>query len=152
MNKKKTDELINTLKDAHVKDIDIFMAEHESEMLSERPFAAYMRPLIKRKGFRQQEVFVRADVPDRYGYKIISEQKKTRQRDVILRICYAAEFTLEEVQEALKLYQMPQLYIRIPRDAVLIFAFQNHHGSIHDVNNLLIEKGMEPLHASGNQE
>lgn len=152
MNKKKTEELINTLQKTHIADVDAFLVEHESEMLSDRPFAAFMRSTIKDKGFKQQEVFVRADVPDRYAYKILSEQKKTRQRDVILRICYAAEFTLDEVQEALKLYQMPELYVRIPRDAVLIFCFQNRLNSIHEVNNLLTEKGMEPLHTSGNQE
>lgn len=33
---------------------------------------------------------MKADIPERYGYKLLSGEKHTRQRDVILRICYAA--------------------------------------------------------------
>ena len=33
---------------------------------------------------------MKADIPERYGYKLLSGEKHTRQRDVILRICCAA--------------------------------------------------------------
>ena len=49
-------------------------------------------------------VFLKADIPERYGYKLLSGEKHTKQRDVILRICYAAEFTLKETQRALRKY------------------------------------------------
>ncbi len=65
-------------------------------------------------------MFLKADIPERYGYKLLSGEKRTKQRDVILRICYAAEFTLQEIQRVLKKYEMPQLYAEIPRDALLM--------------------------------
>ena len=95
---------------------------------------------------------MKADIPERYGYKILSGEKRTRQRDLILRICYAAEFTLDETQEALKKYEMPQLYAKIPRDALLMIIFNERPGSVIDVNALLKKNGMEPLKTSGLQD
>jgi hypothetical protein len=108
--------------------------------------------LIKVKGLTQQKVFLRADMPERYGYKILSGEKRTRQRDIILRICYAAEFSLEEAQGILKKYEMPQLYAKIQRDALLMIIFNERPGSIIDVNELLKKNGFEPLRTSGIQD
>ena len=71
---------------------------------------------------------------------------------MILRICYAGELTLEETQRALRKYEMPELYAKIPRDALLMILFQDRPGSILDVNTLLKNKGMEPLRTSGLQD
>ncbi len=91
-------------------------------------------------------------MPERYGYKLLSEEKHTRQRDIILRICFAAELTVGETQRALKLYGMSPLYVRIPRDAVLMIAFNRHSGNVLDVNTMLREQGLESLRISGVQE
>ena len=100
----------------------------------------------------QQTVFLKADIPERYGYKLLSGEKHTKQRDVILRICYASEFSLAETQRALKKYKMPELYAKVPRDALLMIIFNERPGSIIDVNRLLKENGMEPLRTSGLQD
>ena len=47
---------------------------------------------------------------------------------------------------------MSPLYARIPRDAVLMIAFNRHAGNILDVNAMLKEQGMELLRTSGAQE
>jgi hypothetical protein len=47
---------------------------------------------------------------------------------------------------------MPELYAKIPRDALLMIAFNERPGSIIDVNALLKENGMEALRTSGIQE
>jgi len=111
-----------------------------------------MKALFKDKGILQQEVFLFADIPERYGYKLLSEEKRTKQRDVILRICYAGKLSLAETQKALKLYGMPELYARIPRDAVLMVCFNERPGSILDVNTFLKQHNMESLRSSGVQE
>ena len=68
------------------------------------------------------------------------------------RICYAAELTLEQTQRALRKYEMPQLYAKIQRDALLMLIFQDRPGGIIEVNELLSKKGMEMLRTSGVQE
>ena len=97
-------------------------------------------------------VFLKADIPERYGYKLLSGEKRTKQRDVILRICYGAELSLEETQSALEKYELPKLYAKIPRDALLMIAFNERPGTVLDVNEILQKNGMSPLRTSGVQE
>ncbi len=111
-----------------------------------------MRALMKEKGVRQQDVFLYADIPERYGYKLLSGEKHTKQRDVILRLCYSAGFNLDETQKALRIYKMPELYAKIPRDAVLMIIFNTRPGGIIEVNQFLKDHKMEPLRTSGIQD
>ena len=133
--------------------IKAYLAQNAESLLSEeKPFSAYMHEMLRKYGKTQQEVFLQADVPERFGYKIISEDKHTKQRDTILRICYATGMTLEETQKALTLYGMAPLYARISRDAVLMVAFNQHKGNILDVNALLSSHKLPTLKTSGLQE
>ena len=150
---KTTEELEKVLGSTHVNDTKKYLTENADDLLnSDRPFADYMKKLIKEMDLFQQDIFLKADIPDRYGYKLLSEEKRTKQRDVILRLCYAAELTLEETQKALKIYGMPELYARVPRDAVLMIIFNNRPGSIIDVNAYLKKNGVDILRSSGVQD
>ena len=153
MEKKSTEELQNILGNTSPDSIEAFLQEHSDNMIDEeKPFAKYLHQIISRNGLTQQEVFIQADFPERFGYKLLSEEKRTKQRDVILRLCYAAEFTLEETQRALRIYEMPQLYSKIPRDVILMVCFNERPGSVIDVNAFLKKHQMEPLRTSGIQE
>lgn len=151
-NKKSTRELEEILGRTHIGEWDRFVTDNNEAMLEgDRHFADYMRGLIKEKGIKQQEVFLFADIPERYGYKLLSEEKRTKKRDVIIRLCYGARFTLSETQRALKIYGMSALYARNERDAVLMIAFNERpgNGEISAVNELLETYGYEILEASG---
>ena len=138
------------LKGLRMRDIEQFLENNKKEMLKEeRAFADYMRAKIKEKGLSQQDVFLKADIPERYGYKLISQEKHTKQRDIIIRICYAAGFTLDETQRALHLYQMPELFPEFARDAMIMVAINDRPGSIIELNMMLKRNGMEPLRSSG---
>lgn len=152
MKNKTTEELENALGSVHIKNIDEFLTDNKELIYDEKPFATYMHRLIEEKKIKQQDIFLYADISERYGYKLLSEEKHTRQRDVILRICYVANFTLAETQKALKIYGMPELYARIPRDALLMAIFNEHPGDIININMLLKSHGFETLRPSGVQE
>ena len=127
-------------------DLAGFLSRNADDLIvSEHPFADYMREKCKEKGILQQEVFLAADLPERYGYKLISEQKHTTQRDTILRLCLAARFDLNETDEALILYGMAPLHTRIPRDAAFIVAIQNRVYDIHDVDAILRGNDLPPF-------
>lgn len=141
-----TDKLDHVLKNARPQHTDEYLTKYADAFAPEdRPFAQYMRTLIREKGMRQQDVFIAADIPERYGYKLISEEKHTINRDSIVRLCLGARFTLKETQRALKLYGMSPLYPKIPRDAVLIIAFNSRLLEIAEVDSLLESHGMESL-------
>ena len=151
--KKKTTDLEKILGTTHVNEFSEYLSENaESLISSDRAFSEYIRAIIKKKKLRKQDIFLAADIPERYGYKLLTEEKRTRQRDVILRICYASEMTLDETQTALKLYRMPQLFATVPRDALSMICFNERPGDIIDVNAFLKKNGMEALRTSGVQE
>lgn len=123
-----------------------FLEQHAAELLTEqRPFAVYMRGKLREKGLLQQDVFLAADLSENFGYKLIAEEKRTRQRDVILRLCLAAQFRPEEVQEVLLRYGMAPLWWRFPRDAILLAAFASELYDLQAVNRLLEQYGQKPL-------
>ena len=132
--------------------INFVLSRKAAWIRSKMRFQEYIKDLLKEKKITQQMVFLKADIPEKYGYKLLSGEKHTRQRDIILRICYAAELTLEQTQRALRKYEMPQLYAKIPRDALLMLIFKDRPGGIIEVNELLSKNGMEMLRTSGVQE
>ena len=153
MSEKSTDELEKILNNTHINNLDDYFEDNKESILSsDRPFRDYMLGMIKSRGLKQQDIFIDADIPERYGYKLISEEKRTRQRDVILRICYASKLTLSETQKALKIYGMPLLYAKVPRDACIMVAFNERPGNILDVNQFLADNGMDILRQSGTLE
>lgn len=153
MHEKSTYELEQVLACTHMSEFDKFIHSNKLSLQNEsNDFYSYMKGIFKEKKLTQQMIYLRADIPEGYGYKLLCGEKRTKQRDVILRICYAAEFTLEEVQRALKKYRMAQLYVKIPRDALLMIAFNEHSGDINDVNKMLAGNGFAALKSCGTVE
>ena len=153
MQEKETKELEKVLGKTHSEDFDGFMEENWDSMVSDQTsFSAYLKEIMKRNGISQQIAFLKADIPERYGYKILTGEKRTRQRDLIIRLCYAAELTLKETQRALKKYGMSELYAKVPRDALIMIGFNERPGGIIELNTLLKMNNMEPLRTSGLQE
>ena len=147
--KKTTNTLTNILKKTKPEHLDTYFKNNAEEVLEQdNPFAAYMRSTVREKGLRFQEVFLRADVSEGYGYKLISGEKHTRQRDTILKLCLGAGFTLDETQRALKIYGMSPLYARFPRDAVLISAISSGTCEPAEINRLLEQNGQPQLRES----
>ena len=153
MQEKDTNELENTLGRTHLSDYNSYITDNKDSILSEsNSFSTYVKALLIEKGLTQQMVFLNADIPERYGYKLLSGEKHTKQRDVILRICYAGEFTLQETQRALRKYGMAELYAKDNRDALIMIAFNERPGNVLELNSLLNEHGFQPLRTSGVQE
>ena len=134
---------MNVLKSAKPSDIAEFLDENPED---EKAFSSYMREMFKKKGIRQQEVFTRMGISYGYGYKLISGEKKTRQRDLIIELCLCSGFTLDEAQKALKLYGMAALYPKTARDSVLIIALNQEICDIAEADKLLKEHGFEELY------
>ena len=149
MNEIRTSDLERALSSPY-SDLDAFFMDNAPGLITEeRPFTTYMRSLFAKHNTRPKLVFDRADIPLRYGYRIISGEKHTKQRDFILRICYAADFTLQETQRALQIYGLNRLYARYPRDAVLIYAFEHGITDINQVNQMLSSSDMTTLSELG---
>ena len=100
---KTTNTLTNILKRTKPEKIEKYFGENAGEVLTQaNPFGNYIRACAAGKKLRLQEIFLRADISEGYGYKLVSGEKHTRQRDTILKLCLGAGLSLEETQRALK--------------------------------------------------
>ena len=146
MEAKTTGDLNDILKNNRDIDIDAY-----SRLLEKQPYhdyVSYMDYLIAEKKLTRKAIFQRADLPVKYGYKLLTEEARTSDRDKLLRIFIAMEMTVDECCRALNYYGLAPLYPRIKRDTIIILELHQQHGSVDTVNERLIEAGEEPLSAS----
>lgn len=143
-----TSALLDVLRSADVQDIPRYSRDYLQGRVP--TFAAYMDERIAAKGLKRQDIFQRADLPQKYGYKLLTGESHTRDRDKLLRLFFAMELTYAQVRRALALYGMPALYPKHKRDAILIIAFNRGYTGVDEVDRLLEENGEAPLSRSGN--
>lgn len=141
---KDTELLMNTLKNISPSEVKDYLQEQFKE--GEPSFSSYIDTLLEEKNLKRQDVLIRANLPQKYGYKLLTGESHTTDRDKILRICFSMEMTLKETQRALNLYGMNELYPKIKRDVLLIVALGQKIFDIDQVNELLKSGGEAPLY------
>ena len=140
-----TESLEEALAEVRPGELDRFLRDHEDSLLKEDDsFSAYMKKTIMRKQMKQSDVFLKAGVDNLYAYRLLSQERHTLNRDIILRICIGAGFDLKETQRALRLGGYPELYPRRKRDAVLSVAIRERM-TTEKTDELLARYGLEPL-------
>ena len=138
-----TENLMTVLDRAEPEAVREFLKEHFAQ--GQPTFVQYMDALLEQKGMKRQEVLLRADLPQKYGYKLLTGESHTTDRDKLLRICLALELNLKQTQRALRLYGMSELYPKNARDVILIAAIGRRQWDIHELSRELMEAGLEPL-------
>ena len=141
---KSTDDLMNALNSTSPADAKAYF--HQQFSQGEPTFSHYIDTLLVRKGLKRQDVLIKANLPQKYGYKLLSGEAHTTNRDKILRLCFSMELTLKETQRVLKLYGMNELYPKVKRDVMLIVALGQKIFDIDQVNEVLKKEGMAPLY------
>ncbi|NLJ40043.1 MAG: hypothetical protein GX352_00285 [Clostridiales bacterium] len=137
MRYKSTSRLFDVLKSADKDNIGKYQKDYLAHTFS--GFVAYMDWLISDKKLKRKDIFQKADMPQKYGYKLLSGESRTIDRDKLLRIFIAMNMTLKETQRALTLYGMSILYPKLKRDAIIIIALNKGISSVDTVNEWLIE-------------
>ena len=72
-------------------------------------------------------------------------ESHTKNRDLIIRLCIAGRFLVDEINRALKLYGMTPLYAKDKRDACIIVAINNRKYDLFEIDDLLEKQGLEKL-------
>lgn len=140
---KSTDELMKVLSQTGSGQLDTFM---DTQFAQGQPdFVGYMDELFRKKHLKRQDVLLRANLPYKYGYKLLTGESHTTSRDKILRICLSMKLTLKETQRALKLYGMNELYPKSKRDVVLIAALGSKQYDMAVIDEELVHYGLQPL-------
>ena len=116
MEEKSTSKLMEILK--HTKKTELAALQDDLTVQS-HSFITYMDRLIEQRNLKRQDIFQKADMPQKYGYKLLNGESHTKDRDKLLRIFIAMGMNLKEVQRALALYGMPGLY---PKNGEMLFS------------------------------
>lgn len=145
---KNTDDLMNILHGANPKQVQAYLQENFAQ--GQPNFVSYMDELLARKQLKRQEVLLRANLPQKYGYKLLTGESHTTNRDKILRLCFAMELDLKQTQRVLNLYGMNELYPKNQRDVILIVALGKKNYDISQIDEELKKLDLMPL--SGPEE
>ncbi|MCR5106940.1 MAG: hypothetical protein K6B28_02145 [Lachnospiraceae bacterium] len=146
MNKIPTDELNDMLKDIKPEQVDEYLKANRKYLADdEKAFYYYMKDVLDEKNIKLKDVYSFADVSESYGSQIITMQKHTKNRDLIIKLCLAGHFNWEETNRALKLYGMSELYAKDSRDACLIVAINNRVYDIYEIDEMLTQRGFDRL-------
>ena len=82
MKQKNTKELDDILGKTHISDFDKFCVEQKGSMDPEQnAFSEYIKDLLKEKKITQQMVFLKADIPEKYGYIRADPESLEKIRD-----------------------------------------------------------------------
>ena len=146
MREESTSKLMEILKKVDVTEVENFRREHALQ--ENEGFPAFMEQKLQEKNILRKELIRQADFPEKYGYKLLSGESHTTERDYILRFLLVLGLNLKDTQRALKLYGMRELYAKDPRDIVLIVAVNRKIHDVDKVNELLEENGQERLKES----
>ena len=146
MQNKPTDELNNLLENMKPDQLDGYFKDNRKYLADEKKaFYYYMKDVLDEKNIKLKDVYSFAGVTESYGSKIITMEKHTKDRNLILRFCIAGHFNWDETNRALKLYGFNELYAKGPRDAVLIVAINNRIYNLYDIDEMLMEHGLDRL-------
>lgn len=146
MQVKSTDELDKILGNIKPKDLDEYYTGNSKYLADEKKeFYYYFKDVIEAKNIFLKDVYSFAGVSESWGSKIVTMERHTRNRDLIIRLCLAGRFNLDEINRALKLYGMTPLYSKNRRDAVIIVAINNRIYNLAEIDDLMINKGFDIL-------
>jgi hypothetical protein len=126
----------STLKNKLFKTVSIkrFVDQFES-VLEPEPLHAYMQKLCKDRGEPAERVIKRADIDRTYGHQFFSGLR-VPSRDKILQLAFGFELDMEGTQGLLKKARKSPLYVRVKRDAIIIYCLERKM-SIDDAQEIL---------------
>ena len=106
MKEKSTYELDEMLQKIEPDKLEHYYKENDDHMAdTKKAFTYYMKDMIKRKNvingnrnLRYKDIYSFSGVSESYGEKILNMEKRTKNRDLILRFCIVAHFQLNEIK------------------------------------------------------
>lgn len=131
-----TKELMNEL--LRSKDIEKTVQKHEMDFVSGN-LSDYLKELLEQYKLKRLDLINRANISVSYGYQMIDGVKKPK-RDKIIQLCFGFPLSLEELQKALRLGGVNELYAKNKRDAYIMFAASKGYG-LEELNMTLYKAG-----------
>ncbi len=139
--KKSTEELLEIMQTK--KSYTDFFNEEVSE-LNFKSLSEYLNFLLDEKKLKKNDVISESNLDKNYAYQIFSGTKKNPSRDKLLMIAFGMKLSLNETSKLLKIANLADLYVRDPRDSIIIFCLQKHR-TLMETNIDLVTYGVDAL-------
>ncbi|MCL2632889.1 MAG: hypothetical protein FWD34_00050 [Oscillospiraceae bacterium] len=117
--------------------IDRFIHSYSEDLNNPPVFCDYINSLCSQKDISHESVIKKADIARTYGHQLFSGTRKPT-RDRVIQLAFGFEMDYEETQKFLVVARKSQLYPKIKRDAIIIFALKNGYGVV-DVQSALYD-------------
>lgn len=135
-----TDELTNGI--LRTKNFKRYLNNH-ADSLRELSLVEHLEHLLREKNLKRADVIQRANLDRAFGYQIF-DGSKSPSRDKLLQLAIGFGLTYEETCELLRVARKTELYARLKREAILIYAL-GHGLSLMETQYMLIEAELMPL-------
>ncbi len=136
--KKSTGELLEVIKN---NPLDKSIKEIQEEQLN-ISLSEYLNGLIAERGLKPSDVMKKAGLNKSYFYAIIDGKRVNPSRDILIRLCFGFELSLDETQKLLKTFGAAVLYPRSRRDSIIIHAIENKL-TLNQCNDNLYDYGQK---------
>ena len=131
------------------KSLSAFIRQNESGMVTE-DFGEYVKTFCREKNITVEGLIKNTGIERTYGHQLVNGTRKP-SRDKVLQFALAMELEPEKAQHLLRIADKSELYPRIKRDAVIIYALNNHL-SFQKTQELLYENSLTLLGGSSQYE
>ncbi|MBR0464842.1 MAG: helix-turn-helix transcriptional regulator [Clostridia bacterium] len=113
-------------------------------------FSALLYEMMDQKKLTAKELIALTEIDRSYFYHILSGEKHPG-RNMVLRIALCMKLTATDCNRLLRLAGTSELYPRIRRDAIIIYALHNKCG-MAACNELLLQQGEQPLYRENSND
>ena len=124
------------------KSISGFLRKNRENML-DLTLSEHLMLLLRKKKLKRADVVRDSGLEKAYVYQIF-DGKKRPSRDKLIAIAFGLHLNSKETQRMLKLGGCSELYARVARDAVILFAIQRGM-SIAAADDLLYQNNLPTL-------
>lgn len=133
---KSTELLQSELKNAK-NPADFF--EKNMQVMKGKTVQEFLMELLIKYNLERKDVVVKSGLNGTYPYQIF-DGKKTAGRDKLIQLAFGFPLSLDETQHLLKYGGHNELYVKVKRDAYVMFALEKKY-DIQKLNELLFECG-----------
>ena len=117
--------------------------EENMQVLNGKTVQEFLLELLIKYDLERKEVAVKSGLTGTYPYQIF-DGKKAAGRDKLIQLAFGFPLSLDETQHLLKYGGHNELYVKVKRDAYVMFALEKRY-DIHKLNELLFECGEKPF-------
>ena len=138
---KSTEELLEILKSK--KTYQDFLQQEIGELVFSS-LSEYLEMLINEKGLKKSEIILRSNLDKNYAYQIFNGNKTNPSRNKVLMLAFGMGLSLGETRKLLKISSQSDLYVRSPRDSLIMYCL-NNSDSLITCNEYLSDFNFELL-------